>query len=512
MSRVILRPYQDDCIASVFRAFETYQSALAVLPTGAGKTTVFVTIGHRWPKPQRVLVVAHREELIQQAAERISLLTGDEAGIEMADAKVSAHDGCKWVVASVQSLSRESRLSRFDPSQFGLVVVDEAHHSVASTYLKVVNHFAQNPACKLLGVTATPNRADELAMGQIFRTCAYQLCIEDAVEGGWLVPVRQQVVKVDGLDFSKVRTTAGDFNEGDLEAVLAQEKVLHGIAAPTVDLAGDLPTLVFCVTVAHAERMSEIIDRYKKGASNWLCGATPKEQRRQILADFKSGKTQFLCNVGVLLEGFDAPNCAAIAMARPTKSLALYTQVIGRSLRALPGVIDGMETATGSERRAAIAASAKPSALLLDYAGNAGRHKIVTAADVLGGKWGEPVRAYSRKNAEEEGDAVDLEESLQRASDEMAWEEEYKRRLLATQEARRRAAIKAQAEYSTEDVDIYGGYSPVSAQTVAAGPSEKQIKYLVYLGVPRATAAGYTKKQASVVIDKLVAKKEGRAG
>ncbi len=507
---VTIRPYQHSAIDGTFRAFEKFDSTLLVMPTGTGKTTVFVTIGQRWPAPQRVLVIAHREELIQQAAERVERLTGQWPGIEMACDKVDQNDPCKWVVSSVQTLSRETRLCKFEPSQFGLVIVDEAHHAVASTYRRVLGHFQRNRDCKTLGVTATPLRADALAMEQVFQSVAYNYGIEQAADEGWLVPVRQQVVRVDGLDFSKVRTTAGDLNEGDLEAILNEEKILHRVAAPTVELAGNLPTLVFCVTVAHAEKMAEILRRYKPGSAEFVCGTTPKEDRRRIIGDFRSGRLQFLCNVGVLLEGFDAPNCACIAMARPTKSLALYTQVIGRSLRALPGVIDGMETATADARRAAIAASLKPSALILDYAGNAGKHKIITAYDVLGGKWGEPVRSYARKTAEEEGNAAMLGDSLERASDELAFLDEVKeRRRQRAEEEAARERIKAEASWSTHDVSLMGGTSSGAARadTPTDGPTDKQLNFLSYLGVPRSTARQYSRRQASTVIDKLKAQK-----
>lgn len=476
-----LRPYQTECLDAVHMAFRSHDCALVVMATGLGKTVLFSHIASDW-KQGRILVVAHREELIQQAREKLLSITPYPVGVEMAEAKAA---GEKVIVSSIQTLSRERRLCRFEADDFGLVIIDEAHHAVADTYLRVIDHFRQNTGCKLLGVTATPKRADELAMGQVFSTVAFDYGIEPASADGWLVPVAQQAVKVEGLDFSACRTTAGDFNEGDLEKIIADEQMLHKVAAPTVDLAGKRPTLVFCVTVDHAERMAAVLRRYTSdSAAQVVSGKTPRDRRSQTVADFKAGRIQFLCNVGVFLEGFDAPNCACIAMARPTKSLGLYTQVIGRGTRSLPGVIDGLEFATPTQRLAAIAASLKPDLLVLDYVGNSGRHKIITLADLLGGKYKSAVKDYARRTAEEEGKPELIGQALFRAESEMSLDEQHEEMVdqheRAELERRRREEVRrhitAESNHSIRNVSLYNGTAPapaVASRRVARMPFGK---------------------------------------
>lgn len=507
---MILRPYQRGCLDSIDARFQDARSTLAVLATGLGKTVCFATLAHEWQQG-RVMVMAHREELITQAAEKIHTISGESPGIEAGDERVHAHDGCKVVVSSVQTLSRHSsktgkpeRLHRFSPDDFGLLVIDEAHHAPASTYRTVIEYFARNQRSKLLGVTATPKRADGLAMGQAFETVAYDYGIEPASEDGWLAPVHQRVVKVDGLDFSAVRTSnKGDFVEGELEAILNQEKMLHAVVAPTIEMAGDLPALVFCVTIEHAQLLCDMLNRYKPGSAAAICKDTPKDRRRELIRDYKACRLQFLLSVGVFTEGFDAPSTALIVMARPTKSIVVYTQAIGRGTRPLPGVIDGLEEATPEERRNAIATSAKPHVLVLDFAGNAGRHKIIQAADLLGGKYASSVRDYAKANAETDAKPMAVDDALKRAADEMAFLEEERER------ARIREKIKADAEYRSYAVSIFGGSEAKSPapDKPQGGASQKQVDLLVKLGVRLETAMSYGKKQASAVIDDLMAKR-----
>ncbi len=328
--------------------------------------------------------------------------------------------------------------------------------------------------------------------------------LKAAIDDGWLVPVRQQAVVVQGLDFSKVRVTAGDLNEGDLEKILAEEKILHATAVPTIEIVGPLPTLVFCVSVAHAHRLAEVLCRYKKDSAIALDGTTARETRRDQVERFKNGEVQFLVNCGLFLEGFDAPTTAAVVMARPTKSLGLYAQVLGRGTRPLPGVVDHSSLITPADRRGAIAESGKPWMLALDFVGNSGRHRIVTATDLLGGKWEEPVREYARQTAEQEGHPTMVGEALERAADEMEL-------LREIAERKRREQIKAEAEYHARNVSPFGrdGGTPrvdqqsegTTAFTETATPN--QVWFLVKrLGWQESTARKLGKRQASAIIGK----------
>ena len=501
---MIARPYQTDAVNAIVGELGRVPSSLLVMATGLGKTCVFSLVARDWPRG-RVLVLAHREELIQQSAEKVQAITGRMPDVEMAQSRAN---GSRIIVGSVQTMCRERRLSRFDPAAFGLVVVDEAHHAPAPTYGRILAHFRRNDACRVLGVTATPVRADEQAMSQVFDSVCYEYGIEAAVNDGWLVPVSQRVVLVDGLDFSKVRTIAGDFDEGQLERIMSEEKVLHRVAAPAVELTGDRPALVFCVTVAHARLMAEVLNRYKPKSSHWLCGdrrLTPPDQRREWVQRFRDGKVQFLASVGLFSEGFDAPRTAVLVMARPTKSEALYQQMLGRGTRPLPGVVDGPETPEA--RRAAIAASAKVGVTALDFVGNSGRHKIVTCADLLGGKYDEPVREYAKKTLADEKRPAPVKEALDRAEAELMLLEEEKRRVA------RLAAVKAEADYRTVAVSPFGGSAAAASgekpRRKGIPATERQVRYLLFLGVREATARGYSKRQASAVIDDLVSKREG---
>ena len=448
-----MRPYQDAAIAGAFEAWKEAASALIVLPTGLGKTVVFSEVIRRF-QPTRAIVIAHREELIFQAAEKIKKVTGLDGGIEMGGFRADGWFGAPppYVVSTVQTQCSGGdgggRMTKFLPGDFGLVVIDEAHHATAGTYRRVIDYYRQNPACKILGVTATPDRADEEALGQVFEAVAYDYQILDAIRQGWLVPIRQQMVTVESMDFSNVRTTAGDLNQGELAEVMEEEDNLQRVAVPTVEICGDRRAIVFAATVKQAERLCEIINRYRPDRAAWLCGKTDREKRRKMLADFKRGALQYVVNVGVLTEGFDDSGVEVIVMARPTKSRALYAQMAGRGTRPAEEVAARLgDCATAAERTALIRASAKPSCLIVDFAGNAGRHKLVTSADILGGNVGDDVIAEAARRVREGGKPVDMGEEIERVQTEMR---ERKRR-----EAAKRAGLQARAEFLVTKIDPF---------------------------------------------------------
>ena len=263
-----MRPYQEAAVEGAFKAWEDAASTLIVLPTGLGKTVVFSEIVRRM-LPVRSMVIAHREELIFQAADKIARVAGVEGGIEMGEHRAESFFGRPppYVVSTVQTQCSGGdgggRMTKFLPNDFGLVVIDEAHHATGATYRRVIDYYRQNPNCRILGVTATPDRADEEALGQVFDTVAYEYQILDAIREGWLVPVRQQMVTVGTLDLSSVKTTAGDLNQGELAEVMEAERNLQAVAEPTVRICGERRAIVFATTVKQAERLAEIINRYR---------------------------------------------------------------------------------------------------------------------------------------------------------------------------------------------------------------------------------------------------------
>jgi superfamily II DNA or RNA helicase len=484
---MILRPYQNDCASAVTTAWQDYVSALAVLPTGCGKTIIFAEVIRR-SFPRRAMVLAHREELIWQARDKIQRVTGLNCEVEMGEFR-AAMDGLfggpSVVVSTIQTHCAGGdgggRMGKFDPHQFGLLIIDEAHHATSPSYRRVIDYYRTNPNLRVMGVTATPDRTDEEALGQVFDTVAYDYEILDAVHDGWLTPIEQQIVVLEGLDFSHVRTTAGDLNGADLAAVMEFEQNLQGIAGPSLEIIGRKRALVFTASVAHAERLCEIFNRHRSGMAGWVCGKTDRDERRKLLTDFANGAVQVVCNCGVLTEGFDDPGVEVVIMGRPTKSRSLYAQMVGRATRPLPGLVDGVDTADARKR--AVAASLKPSCLVVDFVGNSGQHKLVTSADILGGKVSEAAIERAVSEARKAGKPVRMTEALEDAEAETQRLADERRQ----REAATRARLVARARFSSRAVDPFEVFdiSPTHERGWDNGKqlSEKQKGLLLKQGI-----------------------------
>ena len=498
---MILRSYQDLAITGVLDRFQNGdQRTLVEMPTGSGKTVVFAHLSKLFNdnKQGRTLILTHRQELLDQACEKIHAITGIKPDVEKAD-RYSTETGfaehkAAIVVASVQSLisgkNGDRRMHRFAPNEYGLVIIDECHHSVSDSFSSVINYFCQNPKLKACGFTATADRLDGEAMGQVFQSVAYKYTLNDIIHDGYLVPIRQRRVYIDGLDFSTCRTTAGDLNQGDLEEAMMFEAPLHGVAYATIEvacglekdslrdiaedpeaeskfaamLAGKPPrkTLVFCASVAHAERMAQIISRWIKDAADVIHGGLLPDDRSEVLRAFHVGEIQFLTGVGVPLEGFDEPGVELVAMARPTKSRAVYTQAVGRGTRPATSIARQLgELDTAEDRRELIAQSEKPVCEVLDFVGNSGRHDLVCTADILGVGYDEAVVDAARKAAED--GPVDMREALEKAqedfekkkrqAEEKRKKEAEARRIAVAAEEARRAKLRGVANYEIRDVE-----------------------------------------------------------
>jgi superfamily II DNA or RNA helicase len=505
-----LRPYQRECVDSICASLRHHRSTVAVLATGLGKTVVFsecVRLGLAMPG-RRALILAHREELVMQAADKVRSVTGMEPAIEMADLR-SVEDGFRRapiVVSSIQTMNAgrgdSRRMNRFRNDHPWFIVVDECHHAPSASYKSVIARFMENPSSRLLGVTATPDRLDKRALGQVFDSVAYTYDVADGIRDGWLVPIRQRFVQCSGLDLSAARKSGGDFQLNDLEEAL--ERSLQEMVLPMVEIVGDRRTLVFAATVKHAERVAEILNRpaVGTGAACIVHGGTPRDVRRQMFREYSEGKFQYLVNVAVATEGWDDPaldgkGVQVIAMMRPTQSRALYSQVLGRGTRSVPGTIDGI--ATAEERRAAIAASAKASVLALDFLGNSGRHQLIHSGDVLGGSMDERTMKRYRKESEKKGvpDEIDVLEMLSHAERERARE----------LEARKRAHIVGRAEFATQDVDPFDRLGIVPRSTPwwqrRIPPTAKQTAFLEKQGIP---VANLDTGKASQLIDAIMSR------
>ena len=488
----------------MFRAWEDFTSTLLVLPTGTGKTICFANIVKR-VQPLKCMVLAHREELIFQAQSKIAKVTGLDVQIEMAEYRAEMgglYGAPPVVVSTIQTHcgggDGGGRMTKFNPDDFGVLVIDEAHHATADTYRRVIDYYRRNPNLKVLGVTATPDRADEEALGQVYESVAFDYEILDAIEGGWLVPIEQQIVHVDGLDFSAVRTTGDDLNGADLAAIMEYEKNLHGIADPAIQICGDRRALVFAASVAQAERLAEIFNRHRNNCAAWVCGKTDKDERRKMLAAFAAGKLQYVVNVGCLTEGFDDAGVEVIIMGRPTKSRSLYAQMVGRATRPAEEIAHALNDAPSDEaRRAMIAASRKPGCLIVDFVGNSGKHKLCTTADILGGKVSDAAVELALKQMRESGKPVDTAQALSAA------EAELERRRQA-EEAARRASLVVRANYRAVKVSPFDVFdiTPQRARGWDAGRqlSEKQRDVLLKQGID-ADALPY--HEAKQVLDEI---------
>lgn len=373
-----LRDYQEHSIESVLHDWQTYWSLLAKIPTGGGKTIVFLELLHRLiGSDKRALVIAHRKELIDQPHARVAQFWPDMAhrtGIVMADRK---DNDAQLIVATIQTLAIPGRLETIlEYGKIDYVVIDEAHHAIrGSAYDTVVQRIREhNQSAKVLGVTATPQRGDGAGLGGVFERVSVDISIKDLIKLGHLVPPRWLAIQT-GIDLSGLSKHSGDFTQKELADVFDVDNCFDLVVESHLKFAGDRRGIAFVTSVAGAYNLAEKF-RAAGVSAQAADGTTGKADRAAVLADFRAGRTQVLVNVALWTEGLDVPEISLIHQVRPTQSDGLYVQMIGRGLRPVPG---------------------KEDCLILDYAPKETRN-IVMAGDVLG----VPAKkeAYVKKNAE----------------------------------------------------------------------------------------------------------------
>jgi len=480
-----LRPYQEQAICAVEEEWERVRSTLIVMATGCGKTRTAAEVARRRRPRGRILWLAHREELLTQAADAMRAHAGLSTELERAESKAVVHEllgGADVVVASVATM-HAARLRRWPTTAFSTIIVDEAHHATARGYRGVLEHFS---SAKVLGLTATPDRSDKVGMHNIFERCAFSFGILDGIRGGYLAPIRAQKVMCGDLDLSAVRTSAGDLSAGDLERAMQVEGVIHQIASPLVELAGTRQTIVFLPTVAIAEELARVLAGYV-GADRVasISGSTDRETRKRILDAYTAGRVQFITNCAVLTEGFDAPATACIAMCRPTKSRSLYTQCVGRGLRLADGKAD---------------------CLLLDFVAKNRDPDLVGPVDVLAGAdLPSDVREAAERRLTTGGAAEELTDAIEAARAEEAERE-------AQRERQRRAAnLRVAASWAVRDMAVFAAhaelakYADVNVKRAAPWQreaSDRQRALLEQYGIalPEKTSA----QSASNVIDEAL--------
>jgi superfamily II DNA or RNA helicase len=486
--------YGNERFPGILPALEQHKSTLLVLPTGAGKTVVISKVANDWIKGN-VLCLAHRIELVDQMADTLAgelcyrpAVEQGTRGLDIATLFAAGH----VIVGSIQSMITERRARKFRDHPFGLIIIDEAHRATSPSYVKLVERYRElDPECRVLGVTATPNRTDGTALGLVFDSVAFEMNIVDGIDAGWLVDIHQKFAFVEDIDLSKVPLTRNefgemDFKQEDLEALLSQEGPLHAMSRPVLDCTKNgEQAIIFAASVSHAHLTAAVLNHYRPGCAAAIDGTMPNgpgQPRWEIVRRYREGSLQFLVNYGIATEGFDAPN---------TK----FTQMLGRCTRPLPGVVDGLPTP--EERKDAIEASPKSCATVLDFVGNS-KMQVVKATDVLGGNYDVDVRNAADEiiGARGGGSALDV---LAKARASL---------LLEAEEARRRpirnVVQAAHVNYHLRDVESFGPAPVASAPKISRGGStDAQIAVLVNLGVDQERAASFGKRQAAVVIDKL---------
>ena len=343
-----LRPYQAEAIRAVIAAYrDGTSSALITLPTGAGKTVIFSEIARRI-MPRRTLIIAHREELLAQAASKIGAVAGIVPGMEKG--RMRSVPGDVVVTASVQTLARGRKIPG-DP--FGLCVIDEAHHAPADSYRTAVARFAPR---YVLGVTATPYRNDKLKLSNVFEKNVYTKTILDLIEAGYLTDIAIRTLPVK-IDLSRVRIRQGDFSEGDLGAAL--DPMIAELAAIVAAEYSGRKLLTFCPLRETSKRWTQALLDLGLPAAH-VDGDSP--DRKQILDAYSRDDIRFLSNASLLTEGYDEPSIDTILILRPTQSRALYSQMIGRGTRLFKG---------------------KDRLLVLDPVFLSERHNILSVADLV---------------------------------------------------------------------------------------------------------------------------------
>jgi superfamily II DNA or RNA helicase len=379
-----LRGYQLAAADSIMSGFGEFRRQLVVMPTGSGKTVLFAETALQF-QPGRALVLAHREELIDQAVDKIANFTGLKAEVEMGERKASME--APIVVASVQTLQRQARRDRWPKHHFSLVVVDEAHHVLAASYLRILNHFDTH-SC-VLGVTATPDRADKRQLGDYFQNIAYEIGLLDLVKQGWLSPIRVRTIPL-GLDLRHARTVAGDYNAEDLGDIIAPQlgKIVEVLAREY----SHRKTVVFLPLISLSQSFVQLC--HAVGLPAWHVDGTTKN-RAEILSEFSSARCGILSNAMLLTEGYDEPSIDCVVCLRPTKVRSLYCQIVGRGTRLYPN---------------------KDHLLLLDFLWLSDDHSLIKPAHLVAKdeEEAEQLTEMLAQNEELEGAAADVVEARTR--------------------------------------------------------------------------------------------------
>lgn len=465
-----LRPYQQQARDRIHAEWDAgHTRTLLVLPTGTGKTIVFASVAADQVRAgDRVLILAHRGELLEQAADKLQRSTGLVSAVEKAES-TCLDSWFRVVVGSVQTLQRTARLERFPQDYFGTIIIDEAHHAITDGYRRILDYFS---GAKVLGVTATPDRGDMRNLGEVFDSLAFEYKLTDAIKEGYLCKIMAQTIPLQ-LDITSVTMSGGDYAVGDLGTAL--DPYLEQIAAEMARRCKSRKTVVFLPLIKTSQKFRDLLNTYGFRAAE-VNGQSA--DRRQVLADFDAGKYNVLCNSMLLTEGWDCPSVDCVVVLRPTKVRSLYSQMVGRGTRLSPGKTD---------------------LLLLDFLWMTDKHELCRPADLVCED-----RTVARQMTEhlaETGCPEDIEEAAAQASEDVVAQREEALAKQLEEQRRKKAKLvdPLQYEMSIQAEDL-AGYVPAFGWE-AGPPSEQQTAALEKLGIlPDAVeSAG----KAALLLDRL---------
>ena len=465
-----LRPYQQQARDHIHAEWENgHTRTLLVLPTGTGKTIVFASVAADQVRAgDRVLILAHRGELLEQAADKLQRSTGLVSAVEKADA-TCLNTWFRVVVGSVQTLQRTARLERFSHDYFGTIIIDEAHHAITDGYRRILDYFDH---ARVLGVTATPDRGDMRNLGEVFDSLAFEYKLTDAIKEGYLCRIMAQTIPLK-LDISSVTMSGGDYAVGDLGTAL--DPYLEQIAAEMAQRCKGRKTVVFLPLIKTSQKFRDLLNSHGFRAAEVNGQST---DRKKVLADFDAGKYNVLCNSMLLTEGWDCPSVDCVVVLRPTKVRSLYSQMVGRGTRLSPG---------------------KSDLLLLDFLWMTDKHELCRPADLVCED-----RAVARQmteNLAQTGCPEDIEEAAVQASEDVVAQREEALAKQLEEQRRKKARLvdPLQYEMSIQAEDL-AGYVPAFGWE-AGPPSAEQTAALEKMGIlPDAVeSAG----KASLLLDRL---------
>ena len=473
-TKMELRPYQQEAKDSVFEQWEKVNKTLVVLPTGCGKTIVFAKVTEECVRRgKRVLILAHRGELLDQASDKIAKTTGLRCALEKAESTCLG-SWYRITVGSVQSLQREKRLAQFDKDYFGTIIIDEAHHCITDGYQKILQYFSD---AKVLGVTATPDRGDMRNLGEYFESLAYEYTLPKAIREGYLSPIKALTIPLQ-LDLSGVSMQSGDFKAGEIATAL--DPYLYQIADEMAKYCQDRKTVVFLPLVKTSQKFRDILN--EKGFKAAEVNGESRD-RAEILEAFDKDEYNVLCNSMLLTEGWDCPSVDCVVVLRPTKVRSLYSQMVGRGTRLYPG---------------------KEGLLLLDFLWHTERHELCHPANLICES--EEVARKMTENLEKAaGCPIDIEEAEKTAAEDVvAQREEALAQKLAEMKRRKKKLVDPlQFEMSIQAEDL-SGYVPSFGYQMQPA-SENQLKTIEKFGVYPNDIENAGK--AELLINKLIKRK-----